>query len=324
MYVTQRSRRALLTAAASAAGLLGCGVSFAQSDVIKVIVPFPPGGTADPLARAVAERIRAKVGKQVIVENRSGASSIIGTEALARSAPDGMTIGMVAGPFVLNPSLRAKLPYNTLKDFAPITRYVRMPQVLSVNPSLPVKNVKEFVAYAKAHPEKVSMAVAAPGTFGDIAAHQFKKTEGLDLPIVPYKGGGQAVQDLLGGQVTAMIETLGTVYQHAIAGKLRIIAALSASRIAVLPDVETMAEAGYRDFEYSAFFGWVAPAGTSPAKVNAFADAINDLSISEKAALVAQGFELVPETPKQFAASLRAEIERWGKAVKELGISTSV
>ncbi len=322
MKKLRSGRRNFITCVAALFGSLATGASLAQSDVIKIIVPFPPGATADPVGRAAAERIRVHLKKQTIVDNRSGAGSIIGTQALAASAPDGLTIGMVAGPFVLNPALRSKLPYDTEKDFAPITRHLRMPLVLAVHPDVPAKNIEEFVAFAKANQKKTAFAIPAPGTFGDIATRQFLQIHKLDSPIIPYKGGGQAVLDLIGGQVSAMFETLGTIHAHAKAGKLRIIAVTAAKRMIVLPDVQTMAEASYKDFEYSAFFGWVAPAGTPQDKLNAFANAINDLSTSEKANLIAQGFELVPDTPAQFAAALRADIQRWRIAVKELGIAT--
>lgn len=321
MTVLSIKRRRMIAASALALGSVASGISRAQAGTITLIVPFPPGATADPLARNVAERIRKRMNKQAIVVNRPGASAIIGTEALARSAPDGQTIGMIAGPFVLNAVLRDKLPYDTVKDFVPITRYVRMPLALSVNPSLPVKSVKELVAYARANPDKVSLAIPAPGTFGDIAARRFTKLNGIDIPLIPYKGGGPAVMDLIGGQVSALFETFGSVSHQHRAGKLRIIAVAAPTRLAAMPDVETMAEAGYPNFEYSAFFGWAAPAGTPPSVATAFAEAINDLSPSEKADMVAQGFELVLDTPSQFADSLRAEIERWRKEVKELGIA---
>ena len=259
------SRRCLLRLVPAMMGLLAAGQVEAQSDVIRVIVPFPPGGTADPVGRAVAERIRQHFKKQAVVDNKAGAGSIIGTDALARSAPDGLTIGMVAGPFVLNPSLRHKLPYDTNKDFAPITRHLRMPLVLAVHPSVPAHNVKELVAFSRANPDKLAFAIPAPGSFGDIAARQFTALNKLDVPIVPYRGGGSAVIDLIGGQVTGMFETLGTIQPYVNAGKLRIIASASQSRVITLPEVQTMAEAGYKDFEYAAFFGWVAPAGTPAA-----------------------------------------------------------
>jgi len=197
-----------------------------------------------------------------------------------------------------------------------------MPLVLAVHPSVPAHNVKELVAFSRANPDKLAFAIPAPGSFGDIAARQFTALNKLDVPIVPYRGGGSAVIDLIGGQVTGMFETLGTIQPYVNAGKLRIIASASQSRVITLPEVQTMAEAGYKDFEYAAFFGWVAPAGTPAALLEKYAVAINDLTTADKANLIAQGFELVPDTPTQFAAALRSDIERWRKAVKELGIAS--
>ena len=318
MHTHKLSRRSALVA--TLAGFAEGGWAQTQPGVMKIIVPFPPGGVADPVARGVAARLSVSLGRSVIVDNKAGASTIIATSELARAAPDGATIGVVAGPFVLNPVLRPSLPYETLRDFAPITRYVAMPLVLAVHPSVPVTNIREFVALVKSKPDLATLAVSSIGTFGDIATRQFVKHHDLKVVVVPYKGGGQMMTDLVGGQVKATFDTYGTVQAQAQAGKLRIIAVLSKTRLAVLPQVETMAEAGYADFDYSGFFGFVAPGGTTPATVSALATAINNLTSEEKQGLIQQGFQLTPESPSQFATSLRSDIARWRKAVSELGI----
>jgi tripartite-type tricarboxylate transporter receptor subunit TctC len=289
---------------------------------IRLIVPYVPGGGTDILARLIGPYIGEEFGQQVVIENRPGGGSTIGTLAVAKAAPDGQTIGMIDAAFVTNPSLVAKLPYDTLKDFVPVVLLATSPLVMVINPALPVKTVKEFVAYVKAHPGQTSFGSAGQGTGVHLAAEQFRTQAGLDMIHIPYKGTGQAITELIGGQTTTLF-TIQTAAKPMIdAGRLRALAITSSQRTTVMPEVATFVESGIAGVDAVTINGLVAPAGTPPdyvRRVNAAVNrAIRTRGLQEK--LVEQGFNLAGGTPEEFAAWLRSEIPKWNKVVKDAGL----
>lgn len=289
---------------------------------IRLIVPYVPGGGTDILARLIGPYIGEEFGQQVVIENRPGGGSTIGTLAVAKAAPDGQTIGMIDAAFVTNPSLVAKLPYDTLKDFVPVVLLATSPLVMVINPALPVKTVKEFVAYVKAHPGQTSFGSAGQGTGVHLAAEQFRTQAGLDMIHIPYKGTGQAITELIGGQTTTLF-TIQTAAKPMIdAGRLRALAITSPQRTTVMPEVATFVESGFAGVDAVTINGLVAPAGTPPdyvRRVNAAVNrAIRTRALQEK--MVEQGFNLAGGTPEEFATWLRSEIPKWNKVVKDAGL----
>jgi tripartite-type tricarboxylate transporter receptor subunit TctC len=290
---------------------------------VRFIVPFAPGGSTDTLARTLAQRLSDVLGQQVVVDNRSGGNGNIGTEIVARAAPDGHTIvlGYIAN-LGIGPSLYAKLPFDPVKDFAPITLLAVAPNILVAHPSVPVKNVRELVAYAKANPQKVNYASAAVASLGHLAGELLNSSAGIQMQHVPYKGSGQAVIDLLAGQVQVMFSGMSSVMPHIKAGKLRPLAVTGAQRSPATPDVPTIAEAGYPGFEASAWYSVMAPAGTSKAVVTRLnGEILRALKIPEvKDRLENVGFELVGSSPDECGIYIRNEIAKWAKVVKASGI----
>ncbi len=290
---------------------------------VRFIVPFAPGGSTDTLARTLAQRLTDALGQQVVVDNRSGGNGNIGTEIVARAVPDGHTIvlGYIAN-LGIGPSLYAKLPFDPVKDFAPVTLLAVAPNILVAHPSLPVKNVRELVAYAKAHPQKVNYASAAVASLGHLAGELLNSSAGIRMQHVPYKGSGQAVIDLLAGQVQIMFSGMSSVMPHIKAGKLRPLAVTGAQRSPATPEVPTIAEAGYPGFEASAWYSVMAPAGTSKTVVMRLnGEILRALKIPEvKERLENVGFELVGSSPDECGAYIRNEIVKWAKVVKASGI----
>ena len=301
--------------------------SFAQapaypSHPVRIVVPFPAGGTTDILARAVAQRFTEAFGQTFIVDNRPGAGGNIGAELVAKSAPDGYTLVMgTVGTHAINPSLYAKMPYDHIKDFAPVFLVAGVPNVLEVNPSLPVHSVAELVAYAKANPGKLDFASSGSGTSIHLSGEMFKTMAGVSMQHVPYKGSAPALQGLVGGQVQLMFDNLPSSLALIKAGKLRALAVTSAERSATLPDLPTIAESGYPGFEASSWFGLLAPAGTPPAiiaKLNAEGNAWL-ASPDAKQKLLAQGAIAAGGSPEDFAHHIAAETAKWAKVVKASG-----
>ncbi len=290
---------------------------------VRFIVPFAPGGSTDTLARTLAQRLTDALGQQVVVDNRSGGNGNIGTEIVARAVPDGHTIvlGYIAN-LGIGPSLYAKLPFDPVKDFAPVTLLAVAPNILVAHPSLPVKNVRELVAYAKANPQKVNYASAAVASLGHLAGELLNSSAGIRMQHVPYKGSGQAVIDLLAGQVQIMFSGMSSVMPHIKAGKLRPLAVTGAQRSPATPEVPTIAEAGYPGFEASAWYSVMAPAGTSKTVVMRLnGEILRALKIPEvKERLENVGFELVGSSPDECGTYIRNEIVKWAKVVKASGI----
>lgn len=292
------------------------------SKPVHIVVPFSPGGTADLLARLIGQKMSDALGQQVLVDNRPGAGTVIGTEFVARAPADGHTLLLMANSFTINPGVRAKLPYDPIKDFAPITMLVNSPQVLVVNSVLQVKSLAEFIALVRSRPGQFSLATVGPATTQHIASEMLKSVMKLEMIYAPYPGGTPAVNALLGGHVNAVLANYSEVAQHILSGKIRAIAVTSRERMDTLKDVPTVSESGFADFEAAAWFGLVATGGSSPAaiaRLNAEANkALKAPDVRDK--LIAQGMYPVGTTPEQFDAHIRAEIAKYAKVIKEADI----
>ena len=289
---------------------------------IRIVVPFPAGGTTDVLARAAAQKLAETLGQPAVVDNRPGAGGNIGAELVAKSAPDGYTLLMgTVGTHAINPGLYPKLPYDHVKDFAPVILVAGVPNVLVINPALPVNSVQELIAYAKANPGKLNFASSGNGTSIHLSAELFKTMAGVQMTHVPYKGSAPALQDLVGGQVQLMFDNLPSSLALIKGGKLKALAVTSATRAAALPDVPTLAESGLPGFEASSWFGLLAPTGTPPpviARLNG--EIAKWLATPEaKEKLLAQGANAAGGTPEDFARFITAETAKWQKVVKESG-----
>ena len=289
---------------------------------IKIVVPFPPGGATDILARAIGFELQKTWGQSVVIENKPGAGGNTGADLVAKSPADGYTLIMATvGTHAINMSLYAKMPYDAVKDFEPIVLVAGVPNLLVVHPSVPAKSVKELTALAKAQPGKLNVASSGNGTSIHLAAELYKQMAGVDILHVPYKGSAPAVADLLGGQVQLMFDNMPVSLPHAKAGKLRALAVTSLKRSPALPDVPTMDVEGLKGFDATSWFGLLAPAGTPKdiiAKLNSASVAA--LATSEmRERLAAQGADPVGNTPEQFATFIKAEIEKWAKIVKASG-----
>ena len=288
---------------------------------IRFVAPYPPGSVTDLLARIVAQKLTEKWGQPVIVENRGGGGSVIGTDAVAKAPPDGYSILMVAPDLAINESLRSKLPYDAEKSFAPVTLLVAAPMVLSVHSSLAVNNVKELIAYAKAHPGQLSYASGGNGTVAHLGMELFKHMAGVDIVHVPYKGTAAVVKALITGEVQASFAQMATVRPQIASGKLRVLAVATATRAQAMPDLPTVAEAGVPGFKADVWFGVVAPAGTPGeiiAKLNQELVAVMRMPDVEEQ-LRRQGIEPMTNTPEEFAAFLRSDIRKWGELVRRTG-----
>ena len=291
---------------------------------IRLIVPFPPGGPNDILGRVVASTLTGQLGQQVVVDNRGGAGGIIGAEIAARSAPDGHTL-LLSGTasMAINPGLHKKLPYDPLKDFAPISMLGTAPSLLTVHPSLAVKTVKDLIALAQAKPGKLNFVSAGHGTPPHLAGELFKSMTGISMVHVPYKGGGPALADLLAGQVELYFSGISSVLPFVKENRLRGVAVTSAKRTAVLPDTPTIAESGLPGFEVGNWYAVAAPAATSPAIIKRLnAEILTALTAPE---LKKRFFELAADpfgsTPEQLEAYNRSEITKWARAIKAAGIT---
>jgi len=291
---------------------------------IRFYTPYPPGGTTDILARLIGAKLYESWGQPVIVDAKPGAGGNIGTDFVAKSPADGYTILMGAsGPLAINVSLFSKLPYDPVKDLAPVILTASVPLILVTHPSLPAKNVKEFIALMKARPGQFNYASAGPGSPQHLTAEMFKFMAKVDMAHIPYKGSGPAIVDLVGGQIPFAFESMIPVLPHVKAGKLRALAVTSAKSSPVLPEIPTVAESGVPGFESIAWYGVVAPAGMPRdiiAKLNAeMARILNLPDIKQR--LIEMGSPPVAGTPDQFGALIKSEIVKWGKVVKQAHVS---
>jgi len=305
-------------------------IAFAQGGfptrTITMVVGFAPGGGTDTVARIVAKKVGEAVGQTVIVENKAGAGGTVAVHQVAKSAPDGYTIVLAnVGSLTVAPYLIAKLPYDPLRDLAPITMAVEFPNVLVVQPSMPAKTLAEFVQLAKASPGKIGYGSSGIGGIGHLAGALLGIVADIDIVHVPYKGGGPAMQDLLGGQIPAMIATPPTALPHVKAGKIRALATTGAARAALMPDVPTVAESGYPGYEATNWYAYLAPAGT-PKDVLArlereLVQALNAPDVREQ--LDRQGMEAKPGTPEELTKTMERELATWGKVVKAAKIQAN-
>jgi tripartite-type tricarboxylate transporter receptor subunit TctC len=307
----------LLTAAAPS----GLAQSY-PSKPVRIVVPFAPGGGVDVTARILAQKLTERVGQSFIVENRTGASGIIGTEFVAKSAPDGYTllVGSQTTQAVV-PAMYGKLNYDTARDFAAVTEIATSPLLIVVHPSLPVKAVKDLIALAKARPGQLTFGAASGGT-PHMAGELFKLVAHVDMLFVPYKGEGPAIADAMGGQISMVFSNLPVALPQAQGGRLRALAVTSRQRVSTAPEIPTVAESGLPDYEASTWFGLFAPAAIPRdviGKLNA--EAVSALNVPEvKERMAGQGLFVVANTPEQFAAFVKTEIPRWAKVVRDAGV----
>ncbi len=290
---------------------------------IRLIVGFAPGGANDLVARAVATRLGPRLGQQVVVENRAGAGGNIGTELVARSAPDGYTLLLASvASFAMSPALTGKVPFDPINDFAPVTQAVTVTSVLSLHPSMPAGSLKQFVALARSQPGKINYASPGAGSIAHLGSELFWKTAGIRLNHIPYKGGGPAVADAIAGHVECIFGLVSTQTPHITAGRLRALAVSGAKRTAALRDVPTIAESGYPGFEASGWLGLVFPAKTPrPIVDRMHKESVGILNLPEvQGQFEDLGLDTEPSDPARFHALIKSDYARWGKLIREAGI----
>lgn len=315
-------RVALAVAAALMIPLLAHAQAWPTRQPIKFIVVYPPGGASDVTARIIGAKLSESLAQSVVIENKPGANGIIALDYVAKSAPDGYTILMAnLGPNAINPVVYNKLPYDAIKDFAPITLTTIVPQIIVVTPSLAVKSAPELIAYSKANPGKVTFASAGNGASNHLSGELFNAMAGIKMMHVPYKGDAPSMVDVISGTVNVALPTAVAVMPHIKSGRLRGIAVTSAKRLPSLPDLPTVAEA-LPGYEAVSWGGVMAPAGTSPSIITRLNAEINRIlkmpDVAEK--LQALGAEIVGSTPDEFAAYVKTEIEKWGKVARDNNI----
>src|SRR3954467_4506248 len=284
---------------------------------VRWIVPYPAGGATDILARLVGHRLSERLGQQFIIENKAGAGNNIGTEAVVNAAPDGYTILLVNPANAINASLYAKLPFNFIRDIAPVAALARVPNVMAVNPNVPAKTVAEFIAYAKANPGKINMASSGNGTSVHLSGELFKAMTGVQMQHVPYRGSAPALTDMLSGQVQVIFDNMPSVISHIKAGSLRALAVTTAERSQELPDVPTVAET-VKDYEASAWFGVGAPKGTPNEVVEKLNKEINEILVEPamRARLAELGGVPMVGSPEDFGKVVQSETDKWKKVVE--------
>ncbi|WP_454727369.1 MULTISPECIES: tripartite tricarboxylate transporter substrate binding protein [Cupriavidus] len=320
-----RRTRLLAAAAALAAGLL-CAGTPALADTwpakpIQLLIPYPPGGSADLLARPVAAKLQERLGQPVVLDYRPGAGGTIASQQLARARPDGYTLIVVLAAHAINASLYPKLPYDTRKDFAPVSLVANLPLILAGSASLKAKTVPELIAQARAEPGKLTFGSAGNGNTGHLAGELFDSLAGVKMTHVPYKGSSQVVNAMLAGEVQLTFDSISTTMPHVRSGRLHALAVTSGKRATLAPEVPTLAEAGVPGFDINGWYAVLAPAGTPPAIVERLSkDIAAVLTQPElRANLAANGYEPVGSTPAALGAHIDAEIARWSKVVKDSG-----
>jgi tripartite-type tricarboxylate transporter receptor subunit TctC len=324
MNKTPVTRRAVIAAGTA---LLACGSAFAAdawpSKTITMIVPFPPGGPTDLVARVLAQKVGEQLGQTIVVDNKAGANGNIGNQVAARAPADGYTILYNTSSITLSPALYKRLSYNVEKDLAPVALTANVPLALVVNPEVPANNVKEFIAYAKAHPGKLSYGSAGNGNVTHLGAFQFAQANGINAVHVPFKGSAPADVALVAGEIQFLTDTINSVMPFIKEKRLKLLAVTSAKRMSLFPDVPTLAESGMPNFEVGAWQGVMVPAGTPKPVIDRLNAEINKaLKTPElKAKLAAQGAEPLGSTPAEYAAYLKKEIVRWAAVVKASGVT---
>ena len=314
---------------AAAVGLAAVGLAGAAaaqtfpSRPIRLIVTFPPGGSTDTMARALQPSLERSLGQPIVIENRPGAGGAIGVEAVVKAAPDGYTMLITANTLVMTVSLYRNVPYDPIRDLAPVEKMATGTMAITLNPAVPARSLKEFVAYAKANPGKLAYGSPGVGTPQHLATELFKSTTGIDMLHVPYKGSAGAITGLLSGDVAIMFNALHAVLPQVKAGKINAIAVGGPKRSRVAPDIPTVAESGYPDFDVDFWYGLLVPAATPKdiiAKLNQ--DITQILNMPEmRETLSSQGLEPVTSTPEQFGALIRSDLARWANVVKSAGIT---
>ena len=329
MRSSRYPRLPLVLAGALAAAALAFGALVAPaaaqgfpSKPVKLVIPFPPGGSLDNVGRLLAQKLSEAWGQQVVIENKPGAGGNIGADAVAKSPPDGYTVVMGAlSTHAVNPSLYKTMPYDAVRDFAPLSLVATTPNVLIVKAGMPIASVKDLVAYAKANPGKTNFGSGSNGSAGHLAGELFKLETGTDVMHIPYKGGAPALQALLAGDTQFMFDNLANAMAQVKGGTVRAIAVTTAQRSKLAPDLPTMAEAGLPGFDISTWFGLMAPAGTPPEVVarwnEGIVKALNSPDVREK--MLAQGAEPAPMTPTEFAAFIARERDKYARIVKASG-----
>ena len=287
---------------------------------VRLLVPFTPGGGTDILARVVGAKMAESMGQQIVVDNRPGANTLIATEIVVRAVPDGYTLILQTNNLASNPTLyRGKMSFDTLKDLAAVSLVAGNPHVLVVHPAVPAKTLREYVALAKDKPGTITFASAGSGTVNHLSGELLKMLAGIDLVHVPYKGSGSVMPDLLGGHVTSLFAAMPTVTAHIRAGRLRALAVTTPQRFRGLPDIPTIAESGYPGYDFSSWFGVLAPAATPRpviARLHAeVVQALKDPGVMQRL----EGFEIFGSTPDEFAAFIRAEIDKTAKVIRASG-----
>ena len=326
MSATVLTRPLARFAAALCAGLVALLAAPAAADYpdrpIRLVVPFPAGGGADALARTIMPRFAQELGASIVIDNRPGAGGNVGAEFVAHAAPDGYTLLYgTNGTHAINRALYAKQGFDPVRDFAPVSRMTQIAALLVVNPSVPARNVAELIDYARANPGKVFFASAGNGTTSHLAGELFKTAAGIDIVHVPYRGGALAATDLMGGQVSMMIDVMPNVLPLATGGKLKGLAVTTLARVPAAPEFPTIAESGVPGFEVSAWDGILAPAGTPVAVIDRLNAAIR-VALADpqvRAALIGRGAQPVTSTPEEFARHIAAESDKWARVVRQAG-----
>jgi tripartite-type tricarboxylate transporter receptor subunit TctC len=316
------SRRLLLTALGSAALVPAFAADEYPNKPIRIVVGFPAGQGTDTIARAVAPRLQALLGQPLIVDNRPGAGGILGQQTAATATPDGYTILFTsAGPMAVNPGVYAKLPYDPVKDYAPVGGVINVPLVLVANTQLPVKNLKELLALAKAKPGEINFGSSGNGVTNHLAMEMLSQAAGVKMTHVPYKGSAGVVNAMLGGEIDLTFDSISTSMPQIASGRMKALATTGSKRSGIALQVPTMQEAGVPGFVVQGWYAILAPAGTPPAVVNrlstVIADALKDPDLKET--LAASGYEPVGSTPEELGAHIDREIVRWAKVVKDSG-----
>lgn len=311
---------------AACAFMFGTGIAHADADTypdraVTVVVPFGAGGTTTTLARLMADQLTKEMGKTFIVENRPGAGGNIGMDYVARAKPDGYTLLMGPIGLAINPAIYPSLTFDPLADFAPISLYGGVANILAISPSLPINNLQELIAYAKAHPGEMSQGSSGNGSSSHLAGEMLRSQAGIDFVHVPYKGGAQAMQDLLSGQISMLFDQVPAVLPHVRAGNARALGVTTQKRSSGAPDIPTLAEQGLPNFDVNVWFGFVAPKGTPEPiiqKINThMVKILNDPEFVER--MTSMGVDTMPSTPEEFQEYLEVETSRWAALAKESG-----
>lgn len=309
-----------------ALGFFSAQCAFAQNyptRPIRLVVASSPGGASDILGRMLAQKLTEEFGQQVVVDNRGGASGVIGTDIVAKAVPDGYTLLIIQPSLTINPSMIRKLPYDAVRDFAPVSLVVDAAQILTINPSVPAKSVKDLIALAKAKPGQIMFGSPGVGTSPHLTAELFKLQAGVDLPQVLFKGSGPAYVSLISGEVSIAFSTVLSAISHIKSGRIRALGVTTKKRVSVVPDVPTIAESGLPDFETSQWFGILAPARTPRPIVDRLYQALSRVANSPelKNRFAAEGVEVVNKKPEEFAAIIKLELVQWAKVIKAAGIT---